>query len=94
MAWSTFNHPRKNWASFETDDKSFESWYNAAVRWIRKNFIQDRALGHDRDSIGPEAYEWFKTGGLLPPGLRPPLTDAWLGWASVQNQQRNALRVR
>jgi hypothetical protein len=79
------------WASFETDDKSFESWYNAAVRWIRKNFIRDQALGHDRDSIGPEAYEWFKAGGLLLPSFRPPLTDAWLGWASVQNQHRNDL---
>lgn len=77
------------WASFETGDKAFESWYNAVVRWIRKNFIRDLALGLDRDSVGPAAYEWFKAGGLLLPGFRPPVTDAWLGWVSVQNQHRN-----
>ncbi|MGA3134472.1 MAG: hypothetical protein ABSC88_00615 [Terracidiphilus sp.] len=76
------------WASFENEDKTFERWYNAAVRWIRKNFIRDIALGLDRDSIGPAAYEWFRTGGLLLPGFRPPLTDDWLAWASVQNQHR------
>jgi hypothetical protein len=76
------------WASFETEDKAFEKWYNATVRWIRKNFIRDVALGHDRDSVGPEAYEWFKSGGLLLPSFRPPTTDAWLAWVDVQNQHR------
>jgi hypothetical protein len=76
------------WASFEAEDKAFERWYNAAVRWIRKNFVRDVALGHDRDSVGPAAYEWFKNGGLLLPSFRPQLTDAWLAWVSVQNQHR------
>ena len=76
------------WASFETENKEFERWYNAAVRWIRKNFIRDPAVGLDRDSIGPAAYEWFKAGGLLLPGFRPPVIQDWLGWASVQNQHR------
>jgi hypothetical protein len=76
------------WASFETDNKEFERWYNATVRWIRKNFIRDLSVGVDRDSIGPAAYDWFKNGGLLLPGFRPPITDAWLGWVSVQNQHR------
>ena len=76
------------WASFETYDKPFESWYNATVRWIRKNFIRDPEVGHDRDFIGPAAYEWFKAGGLLLPGFRPPITDDWLAWVSVQNQHR------
>ena len=67
--------------------------YDAVVRWIRKNFVRDLALGHNRDSIGPAAYEWFKGGGLLLPNFRPPLTDAWLGWASVQNQHRGELRT-
>ena len=79
------------WASFETESKAFEKWYNAVVRWIRKNFIRDLAVGHDRDSIGPAAYEWFKAGGLLLPNFRPPLTEAWLAWASVQNQHRTDL---
>lgn len=79
------------WASFETADKGFEGWYNAAVRWIRKHFIRDRAVGFDRDSIGPEAYEWFKKGGLLLPSFNPPVTESWLAWANVQNQHRSYL---
>ena len=35
-----------------------------------------------------------KDGGLLFPRFRPPLTDAWLGWASVQNQHRDTLLSR
>jgi len=77
------------WASFETEDKAFGSWYSAAVRWIRKNFIRDIALGLERDSIGPAAYAWFRAGGLLLPGFRPPITDAWMAWVSVQNQHRS-----
>jgi hypothetical protein len=76
------------WASFETENKAFDRWYNATVRWIRKNFIRDIEVGLDRDSIGPEAYEWFKSGGLLLPSFRPPATDAWLAWVDVQNQHR------
>ena len=72
---------------------SGEKWYNAVVRWIRKNFIRDLAVGHDRDSIGPAAYEWFRTGGLLLPNFRPPVTEAWLAWASVQNQHRTDLAL-
>jgi hypothetical protein len=79
------------WASFENENKAFERWYNAAVRWIRKNFIRDLALGLDRDSIGPVAYEWFRNGGLLLPGFRPPTTEDWLAWADVQNQHRARL---
>jgi hypothetical protein len=79
------------WASFDTANKAFGIWYNAVVRWIRKNFIRDVAVGLDRDSIGPAAYEWFRSGGLLLPGFRPPVTEAWLAWVSVQNQHRAAL---
>ncbi len=82
------------WASFETKSKVFEKWYNAAVRWIRKNFVRDPAVGHNRDSIGPAAYEWFRTGGLLLPNFRPPLTDDWLAWADVQNQHRADLALK
>lgn len=79
------------WASLETDNKQFGPWYNAAVRWIRKNFLRDPGVGLDRDSIGPAAYEWFRSGGLLLPGFRPPVTESWLAWADVQNQHRASL---
>lgn len=79
------------YASFDNCDKEFEKWYNAVVRWIRKSFIRDPALGFQRDSVGPSAYEWFKKGGLLLPGFRPPATESWLAWVSVQNQYRASL---
>jgi hypothetical protein len=79
------------WASFETESKSFESWYNAVVRWIRKNFIRDQAVGHRQDSFGPVAYDWYRSGGLLLPSFRPPVTADWLAWVSVQNQHRSTL---
>lgn len=82
------------WASFEAENRQFEKWYNAIVRWIRKNFIRDIAVGFDRDSIGPSAYDWFKAGGLLLPNFRPPVTDGWLAWADVQNQHRSHLSAR
>jgi len=80
------------WTGCGVENKAFQNWYNAAVRWILKNFVRDQALGLDRDSVGPAAYEWFRNGGLLLPYFRPPLTDAWLGWTSVQNQHRNELK--
>ena len=82
------------WASFTVPNETFRSWYNATVRWILKNFVRDQNVGLERDSIGPAAYEWFKTGGLLLPGFRPPLTDAWLEWAKAQNEHRERLIAR
>lgn len=79
------------WASFESRNETFKTWYNDVVRWIRKNFIRDLAVGLDRDSIGPAAYEWFKRGGLLLPSFRPPINDDWLAWTNVQNQHRAEL---
>lgn len=79
------------WASFNSENHQFERWYNAVVRWIRKNFVRDVGIGLERDSIGPEAYEWFKRGGLLLPGFRPPVTQDWLAWVSVQNQHRSTV---
>jgi hypothetical protein len=74
------------WARFENPTKEFESWYNAVVRWIRKNFVRDAVLldGY----IGPAAYKWYKNGGLLLPHLRPPVTSQWLSWVEAQDQHR------
>ncbi len=32
------------WTGFRGENKAFQSWYNAAVRWIIKNFVRDQAL--------------------------------------------------
>jgi hypothetical protein len=79
------------WASFETENDDFARWFNAIVRWIRKNFIRDQLLGLNMGFVGTAAYEWFKQGGLLLPSFHPPLTESWLAWADVQNQYRSAL---
>jgi len=75
------------WAGFETENKDFERWYNAVVRWIRKNFIKN-PVPHLGGYVGPAAYDWFKKGGLLLPMFRPPLTHQWLSWAEAQDQHR------
>jgi hypothetical protein len=79
------------WASFETENKGFERWYSVVVRWIRKNFVRDPGVGFDIGFVGPVAYEWFKSGGLLLPGFRPPVIEVWRGWVDVQNQHRASL---
>jgi hypothetical protein len=73
------------WAQFEDQTREFESWYNAVVRWIRKNFVRDTVLG---DYVGPAAYRWFKDGGLLLPHFRPPVSSSWISWAEAQDQHR------
>lgn len=75
------------WASFERQDKDFERWYKAIVRWLRKNFVKNPLplLG---GYLGPAAYEWYKKGGLLLPNFRPPLTPQWLSWVEAQDQHR------
>jgi hypothetical protein len=74
------------WAGFERENKDFERWYNAVIRWIRKNFIRNPVPldGY----VGSQAYEWFKKGGTFLPMLRPPITPQWLSWVEAQDQQR------
>jgi hypothetical protein len=74
------------WASFERENRDFERWYNAVVRWIRKNFIRNPVpLG---GYVGPAAYDWYKKGGVLLPMLRPPIMSQWLSWVEAQDQHR------
>jgi hypothetical protein len=78
------------WAGFERENKDFERWYNAIVRWIRKNFVRNPVPldGY----VGPAAYEWFKKGGIFLPMLRPPMTKQWISWVQTQEQHRRALK--
>jgi hypothetical protein len=73
------------WSEFQNPTKEFVSWYNAIIRWLRKNFIRDAVLG---DWVGPAAYRWYKDGGLLLPHFRPPITASWLSWVEAQDQHR------
>jgi hypothetical protein len=61
---------------FDAKSPDFEKWYEAVVRWIRKNFHKNlTTLG---GYVGPAAYKWFKMGGYLLPTFSPPTTGAWL----------------
>jgi hypothetical protein len=72
---------------FEQPSPEYEKWYNALARWIRKNCANARIPLLD-GYIGPSAYEWFKTGGLLLPMFLPPITNQWLSWVEAQDQYR------
>jgi hypothetical protein len=75
------------WAGFERENRNFEKWYSAIVRWIRKSFVKNPVplLG---GYIGPAAYESYKQGLVLLPMFRPPLTTEWLSWLEAQDQHR------
>src|SRR5437660_1498859 len=75
------------YASFENATKDYEQWYNALVRWIRKNFAKV-PIPLSGGYIGPAAHDWFKKGGLLLPMFRPPVTNQWLSWIEAQDQHR------
>ena len=76
------------WAQSPNSGKDFGSWYNALIRWIRKNFVSDPVLG---DWVGPAAYRWFRDGGLLLPHFPPPVNTTWLSWVEAQDKRRSAL---
>ncbi|HEX6805277.1 MAG TPA: hypothetical protein VF133_16480 [Terriglobales bacterium] len=77
------------WAEFAgKDNRAFEQWYDAVVRWIRKNFVRN-PIPHLGGYVGPAAYEWYKGGGLLLPFFLPPITPQWLSWVEAQDQHRS-----
>ena len=78
------------WAGFEQENRKFERWYDALVRWIRKTFVKNPVpllSGY----VGPCAFEWYRRGGLLLPMVRPPVSPQWLSWAAAQDEHRTTL---
>ena len=67
--------------------EAFASWYNAIVRWIRKNFVRN-PIPHLGGFVGPAAYAWYREGGTLLPVFHPPATPQWLSWMEAQDQHR------
>jgi len=77
------------YGTFDSPSKEYERWYNALVRWIRKNYISNPVdLG---GYVGPAAYKWFQSGGVLLPSFQPPLTQQWLSFAKKQDSIRKSL---
>lgn len=80
------------YGSFEDKPAEFEEWYEALVRWIRKNFRRSPAFG---GCAGPAAYEFYKKGGYLLPFFRPPKTKEWLAEIRKRHQMhRRSLGAR
>jgi hypothetical protein len=72
---------------FDKPFPGYQEWYAAAVRCIRANFRKSplKLLG---GYIGPEAFKWFRDGGILLPMFEPPLTSEWMSF--VENQHAAA----
>jgi hypothetical protein len=68
---------------FDRPASGYEEWYNAIVKWIRRNYQKSplKLLG---GYIGPAALSWFQRGGVLLPMIEPPPTSEWL--SVVENQ--------
>lgn len=70
------------YGTFENKTAEFRKWYEALVRWIRKNSRRSPVFG---GYVGPAAYEFYKSGGYLLPFFRPPKTKEWLREISKQH---------
>jgi len=63
----------------------FERWFNSIVRFIRKAFIRNpTSLG---GYVGPAAYKWYKSGGILLPFFYPPHTSTWENFVNSQHEK-------
>jgi hypothetical protein len=46
-------------------DEGFLRWYQRTANWIRRRYKKVRKRGNAWIYAGPQAYEWYKAGGLL-----------------------------
>jgi hypothetical protein len=75
------------YASFDQPSEELQRWFNATVRWIRKNFVRNpvQSVG---GYVGPSALRWHEEGGLLLPMVRPPVTSEWRAFLQPQRDQQ------
>jgi len=72
------------WGSFDDPSERFRKWFEAIVRWIRRNYVRDPA-GPLGGYVGPAALKWYKEGGILLPMFEPPVTNEWLSFVKAQH---------
>jgi hypothetical protein len=58
------------------DHTALQAWYEALARWLRKNFTKNPVTWMS-GYVGPAAYRWYQSGGLLLPFLSPPVNEEW-----------------
>lgn len=76
--------------SYLKKPKSFGRWYDSLVRWIRKNYKKSPAKfgGY----VAPSAYEFYRNGSYLLPGLLPPKTKEWISAINAQHSEPTKLK--
>src|ERR1700752_2261764 len=58
------------------DHPDLRAWYEALARWLRTRFKRN-PISWMSGYVGPEAYRWHQSGGLLLPFLPPPVNAEW-----------------
>jgi hypothetical protein len=73
--------------SFDDTTSEYDRWYKAVAGWIRSHFVSSplKLLG---GYVGPAAFSWFKSGGILLPSFDPPRTADWLSFVEAQRKVR------
>ena len=76
---------------FDNKGEDFSRWFEQITRHVRKVFVKNPAdlSGY----VGPEAYEWFRQGGLLTPTFLPPDTPEWRKFFESEDLIRSRLNA-
>ncbi len=77
------------WGSFDQPSEPLRKWFEAIVRWMRKNYV--RAPADLFGYVAPAAFQWFLKGGVLLPIFEPPVTRDWLDFVKAQRKARESL---
>jgi hypothetical protein len=72
-----------NFEAYLGKPADFEKWYEVLASWIRKRYRKG-PLGPG-DYVGPEAYEFYRSGGFLLPNTLPPRTREWIAEIDKQH---------
>ena len=58
------------------DNRELANWYEKLAGWLRRHFHGYR-IASSTFRVGPDAWEWHRTGGVFLPMVRPPVTPTW-----------------
>lgn len=57
-------------------EPGLRAWYEGLLRWVRTRFKKN-PVNWMSGYVGPAAYGWYESGGLLLPYCAPPVTPEW-----------------
>jgi hypothetical protein len=64
------------YAAAYQDNRALADWYEKLASWLRRHF-QGYRIGSSTFRVGPDAWEWHRSGGLLLPMVRPLVAPTW-----------------